>query len=119
MVERRVEDTLGGIVRRLDAHLRQFVVPGLVGGQPRRLEVPSGELRLEVGLGAFDAHGRQGHLHEQLLALRHVEIHAGIAGRDPGHLGVIRLTRLQVGDSLCRLRKLGHEVDLLIPRPAH
>ncbi len=118
VVKGRVEDRAGRLVGGLDPHLRQLVVPRPSGRFGRRCEVPAGKLRGEVLRGALDAHGRQSHLHEQLLALRRVELDAGIARRDRRRLRFDRLARLLVADRLRGFRELGHEVDLLILRPA-
>ena len=100
MIQRRIEDALRRFILRLDLHLRQFIVPRLVGSGRRSVEIPSGEFRRKVCLRAFDTYGRKGHFHEHLFALRRVEVHTCITGRDPGHFGIVYLARLQVGNPL-------------------
>ena len=100
MVKGRIENPAGRLVRGLDLHLRQFIVPRLVGSGRRSVEIPSGEFRRKVCLRAFDTYGRKGHFHEHLFALRRVEVHTCITGRDPGHFGIVYLARLQVGNPL-------------------
>ena len=58
MIQRRIEDALRRFILRLDLHLRQFIVPRLVGSGRRSVEIPSGEFRRKVCLRAFDAYGR-------------------------------------------------------------
>ena len=118
VVERRVEDPPGRLVRGRDAHLRELLVPRRIGCRGHGFEVPAGEFCREVRLRTLDAHGREGHLHQQLFALRRVEIHTGITGVDQGHLGIDQLTRLQVANRFGRFRELGREVDLLVFGPA-
>ena len=100
MIQRRIEDALRRFILRLDLHLRQFIVPRLVGSGRRSVEIPSGEFRRKVCLRAFDTYGRKGHFHEHLFALRRVEVHTCITGHDPGHFGIVYLARLQVGNPL-------------------
>ena len=42
---------------------------------------------------------------EHLFALRRVEVHTCITSRDPGHVGIVYLARLQVGNPLRRVLK--------------
>ena len=58
MIQRRIEDALRRFILRLDLHLRQFIVPRLVGSGRRSVEIPSGEFRRKVCLRAFDTYGR-------------------------------------------------------------
>ena len=58
MVKGRIENPAGRLVRGLDLHLRQFIVPRLVGSGRRSVEIPSGEFRRKVCLRAFDTYGR-------------------------------------------------------------
>ena len=100
MVKGRIENPAGRLVRSLDLHLRQLGVPRLVGSGRRSVEIPSGEFRRKVFPSALHAYGRKGHFHEHLFALRRVEVHTCITGRDPGHFGIVYLARLQVGNPL-------------------
>ena len=105
VVQRRVENPLRRLVLRRDLHLRQLVVPRLVGRRRGRLEIPFGKLRGEVRFGALDAHGRQGHLHEQLLAVGRRERRTGVFVPD--------------GFELCKgFRELRREIDPLVFGPA-
>ena len=58
MVKGRIENPAGRLVRSLDLHLRQFIVPRLVGGLRRCVEIPSGEFRRKVRFRTLDAYGR-------------------------------------------------------------
>ena len=58
MVKGRIENPAGRLVRSLDLHLRQFIVPRLVGGLRRFVEIPAGKLRREVFPSALHAYGR-------------------------------------------------------------
>ena len=58
MVKSRIENPAGRLVRGLDLHLRQFIVPRLVGGLRRCVEIPSGEFRRKVRFRTLDAYGR-------------------------------------------------------------
>ena len=58
MVKGRIENPAGRLVRGRDLHLRQFIVPRLVGGLRRCVEIPSGEFRRKVRFRTLDAYGR-------------------------------------------------------------
>ena len=58
MVKSRIEDALRRFILRLDLHLRQFIVPRLVGSGRRSVEIPSGEFRRKVFPSALHAYGR-------------------------------------------------------------
>ena len=58
MVKGRIENPAGRLVRSLDLHLRQFIVPRLVGGLRRFVEIPARKLRREVFPSALHAYGR-------------------------------------------------------------
>ena len=58
MIQRRIEDALRRFILRLDLHLRQFIVPRLVGSGRRFFEIPSGEFRRKVRFRTLDAYGR-------------------------------------------------------------
>ena len=58
MIQRRIEDALRRFILRLDLHLRQFIVPRLVGSGRRSVEIPSGEFRRKVFPSALHAYGR-------------------------------------------------------------
>ena len=58
MVKGRIENPAGRLVRGRDLHLRQFIVPRLVGGLRRFFEIPPRKLRREVFPSALHAYGR-------------------------------------------------------------
>ena len=82
MVKGRIENPAGRLVRSLDLHLRQFIVPRLVGGLRRCVEIPSGEFRRKVFPSALHAYGRKGYFHEHLLAVRRAERCPGVVIAD-------------------------------------
>ena len=58
MVKGRIENPAGRLVRGRDLHLRQFIVPRLVGGLRRFFEIPPRKLRRKVFPSALHAYGR-------------------------------------------------------------
>ena len=56
-----------------DIDFSQFLVPCLACGPDGGVEVPSGQFRLEVGLGLIDADGRESHLDEERLIALYAE----------------------------------------------
>ena len=116
MVERRIEDAAGGLIARLDLHLRQLSVPGRIGRLRGRLEIPSRQFGLHGGLGTLDRHRRKGHLHQKLFAIGRIELDAGVTGIDRRSLRR-HLARLLADDPPGRFRELGDEPDPLVLRP--
>ena len=78
VVEGRVENPPGSLVRRRDLHFRQFGIPFRIGGFYRGVEIPAGKLRREIRLGTLDTHGRKGYFQQHLFAVSRCERRPGI-----------------------------------------
>ena len=119
VVHRGIEDGLGVGIRAGDGDAAQFLVPGRPRGGLRGLEVPAGEFRGHVGLGAFDGNGGEGDLHEHLrpfLDLAQVVVAVdGLAGASALAV-VVRV--LRDGEFHGRLGEFGPEEDLLVLGPS-